>query len=72
MEPLITVISPVYNGGKYIQQFIDSIRNQTYTNWELLLVDDGSTDNSPSIIANNAKADCRKKHQRKIFHCFRL
>lgn len=59
MEPLITVISPVYNGGKYIQQFIDSIRNQTYTNWELLLVDDGSTDNSPSIIANNAKADCR-------------
>ena len=44
METLITIIIPVYNGKKYLSQCIDSIVNQTYKNWELLLIDDGSTD----------------------------
>ncbi|MCI5212334.1 MAG: glycosyltransferase family 2 protein [Candidatus Electrothrix sp. ATG2] len=45
-----TVILPVYNGGKYLQETIASILRQTYTNFELLIIDDGSTDNSATII----------------------
>ena len=44
--PLITVIVPVYNIEKYLDRCVNSIRNQTYKNLEILLVDDGSTDRS--------------------------
>ena len=44
-----TVIIPVYNAEKYIGEMVDSVLNQTYTNWNLILIDDGSTDNSGSI-----------------------
>ena len=47
---MVTIIMPVYNGEKYIQEAINSIINQTYSNWELVIVDDGSTDNTASII----------------------
>lgn len=50
MEPKITVVMPVYNGEKYIREAIDSILNQTFSNFELLIIDDGSTDNSVKII----------------------
>lgn len=43
-EPLITVAMPVYNAGKYLQPALTSILNQTYQNWELIIIDDGSTD----------------------------
>lgn len=46
MEKLISVIVPIYNNEKYIEKCIDSILGQTYKNLELLLIDDGSTDNS--------------------------
>lgn len=46
-EPLISVVVPVYNAEKYLEQCVQSIRAQTYANWELILVDDGSTDASP-------------------------
>jgi glycosyltransferase involved in cell wall biosynthesis len=46
----ITVIMPVYNAEKYLKQAIDSILNQSYENFELLLIDDASTDNSVDII----------------------
>lgn len=46
----ISVLLPVYNAEKYIDQSIQSILNQTYTNFELLIIDDGSTDNSLSVI----------------------
>lgn len=49
-EPLVSVIIPSYNHEKYISDCIDSIVNQTYKNIQLIIIDDGSTDNSPSII----------------------
>lgn len=49
MNPLISVIVPVYNVEKYLNRCIDSILNQTLKQIEIILVDDGSTDNSPII-----------------------
>lgn len=57
----ISVIIPVYNAEKYLQRCIFSVINQTYTDWELVLVDDGSTDNSLSICKENAERDKRIK-----------
>ena len=48
--PLISVILPVYNGSRFLKQTIDSILSQTYTNLEVIIVDDASTDDSRSII----------------------
>lgn len=55
----ISVITPVYNSQEYLYKCINSIIKQTYTNWELILVDDGSTDNSAEIIEEFAKNDSR-------------
>ena len=56
-SPLISIIIPVYNGKKYLAQCINSIIGQTYSNWELLLIDDGSTDGAEDMCdeyaANN-------------------
>lgn len=49
-NPLVTIIVPNYNCGKFIQETIKSIKNQTYINWELIFIDDASTDNSLEII----------------------
>lgn len=48
-QPLISIIIPVYNGGKYLRPCIDSIVGQTWKNWELLLIDDGSSDGSERV-----------------------
>lgn len=47
---MISIILPVYNGMPYLKDAIESIINQTYKNWELLIIDDGSTDNSVNYI----------------------
>jgi glycosyltransferase involved in cell wall biosynthesis len=57
--PLISVIMPVYNAGDYLVEAIESIRKQTYTNWELICVNDGSTDNSWKILKQYRKKDSR-------------
>lgn len=57
--PLISVIVPVYNAEKYVSQCIDSIINQSYKNWELILIDDGSSDGSGLICESYAKTDQR-------------
>lgn len=46
----VTVVIPVYNGEKYIQETLDSIVNQSFTDWSCLIIDDGSTDNSLTVI----------------------
>jgi len=60
----ISVIIPVYNVEPYIRKCLDSVINQTYKNLEILLVDDGSTDNSGKICDEYAKNDNRIK----VFH----
>lgn len=59
MQPLISVIVPIYNVAPYLHECIDSIINQTYKNIEVILVDDGSTDNSGKICDEYAKKDRR-------------
>ena len=61
MENLISVIVPVYNVEKYLNRCVDSIINQTYSNLEIILVDDGSKDLSPKICDELAKKDNRIK-----------
>lgn len=58
-QPKISVINPVYNGGKTIGKAIKSVLKQTYTNYELLIIDDGSTDNSLDICQSFARKDPR-------------
>ena len=50
--PLVSIVAPMYNVEKYIDTFIQCILDQTYKNWELILVDDGSTDNTLSVVHN--------------------
>lgn len=63
-SPEISVIVPVYNTEKYLRRCVDSILAQTYTDFELLLIDDGSTDGSPAICDEYAALDPRVR----VFH----
>ena len=60
-KPLISVIIPVYNASKYLEEALSSVEQQTYKNYEVLLIDDGSTDNSLSICEEFANRDDRFK-----------
>ena len=55
MNPLISIITPTYNSEKFIKKTIDSILTQSYSNWELILVDDASNDSTVRIINDTIK-----------------
>lgn len=57
--PLISVIVPVFNMEQYLKQCLDSVTMQTFENIEIICIDDGSTDNSPAILAEYAARDSR-------------
>lgn len=57
--PLVSVIIPLYNTEKFIAQTIQSVINQTFTNWELIIIDDCSTDKSTQIVNNLMAIDKR-------------
>lgn len=58
-EPLVSIVLPTYNGSRYLSESIQSCIDQTCRNWELVIVDDASTDETPSIIARFVGADPR-------------
>ena len=53
-NPLVTIVVPSYNHERYIEACIDSVVNQTYSNLEIIVIDDGSTDSSPEILKSLA------------------
>ena len=63
-QPIVSIIIPVFNTEKYLADTIDSVLNQTYKKLEIILVDDGSTDNSGAICYEYAEKDGRLK----VFH----
>jgi teichuronic acid biosynthesis glycosyltransferase TuaG len=58
-NPLISIITPLYNAQNFITETISSIQNQTYSNWEVFIVDDFSTDFSPQIVEKLELIDIR-------------
>lgn len=57
--PKVTVLTPTYNGERYIEETINSIRTQSFTDWEYIIVDDGSTDKTPEILERFLTLDRR-------------
>lgn len=57
--PIISIIVPVYNAEKYLPACVQSILNQTFVNYECILVDDGSSDECPALCDEYAKQDTR-------------
>ena len=62
MDKLVTIIMPTYNGSKWLKNAILSIQNQTYKHWELIVVDDGSTDNTAQIVMDLMQNEPRIKY----------
>lgn len=58
-KPLVSIITPAYNSAATIEVTIESVIKQTYENWELIVVDDGSTDSTASIVSNFINQDNR-------------
>jgi glycosyltransferase involved in cell wall biosynthesis len=63
-SPLVSIVTPVYNGERYLDECVESVRKQSYTNWEYLIVDNCSTDSTLDIARRHAGLDDRIQ----IFH----
>ncbi|MFB3386196.1 glycosyltransferase family 2 protein [Flavobacterium sp. LAR06] len=61
MSELVSIITPTYNAEKFITETLKSVQNQTYQNWEMILVDDASMDKTVKIISDFAEKDSRIK-----------
>jgi glycosyltransferase involved in cell wall biosynthesis len=61
IDGLVSIITPSYNSANYIEETINSVQNQTYQNWEMIITNDGSSDNSTNIIKEIIKKDSRIK-----------
>ena len=61
---LVSIVLPVYNGERYLRESIDSILCQTYSNWELIVMDDCSNDSTPEIVAEYIEKDARISYYR--------
>ena len=61
-EKLVSIITPTYNCAKFIAQTIESVQAQTYKNWEMIIVDDQSKDNTKEIVEEYMKNDARIKY----------
>ena len=61
--PVISVITPVYNVDSYLEQCVKSVRSQSFQDWELILIDDGSTDGSAALCDRFAQEDARIRVQ---------
>jgi glycosyltransferase involved in cell wall biosynthesis len=62
MKPLVSIIIPTYNRAHFLNETIDSILSQTYTNWECIVVDDGSTDDTEELLQKFCKKDKRIRY----------
>ena len=60
-DNLVTIITPIYNGERYISETIESVLLQSYPNWEMIIINDGSTDNSASVVNSYVVKDPRIK-----------
>src|SRR5215211_4578336 len=63
-RPLVSVITPTYNYGALIGETLDSLRRQTLTDWECVVVDDGSTDDTAEVVARFAEGEPRVSYVR--------
>ena len=59
MTDLVTIVTPIYNSSQFLGKSIQSVLSQTYENWEMIIVDDCSQDNSLAIAENYAAVDQR-------------
>lgn len=58
-NPIVSIITPAYNAERFIGETIESVLEQTYTNWEMIIVDDASTDQTAKIVQDYMKKDAR-------------
>ena len=65
-EPLVSVIIPTYNRAHLIRETLDSVLAQTYQNWECIIVDDGSSDNTDEVVGEYVKKDSRFKYYHRL------
>ena len=65
MAPLVSIIMPSFNAERYVAESIRSVVRQTFTNWELVVVDDGSTDRTAEVVRRLADADARIRYVRR-------
>ena len=63
-EPLVSVVTPVFNGAEYLEEAIESVLAQTYRNWEYTIVDNASRDATPEIAERYARSESRIRHLR--------